>query len=743
MPNVQGETYRLDVPLDASTIEDRDSSLKVRVLLVRDDKPLTSQLVKLDRKGHGVASFKLSGKPGNLEVYLGPEAVEDGDLLKKDTVTNRISARLWRGENQLKLKPIVIPYYYWNYWLLWCRTFVITGKVSCPDGSPVPGATVCAYDVDAFWWWSSKQKVASATTNADGIFKMKFTWCCGWRPWWWWHWRQWYLNPRLADLIQPHLQDAVELGLPTIPKPKPDPGIFERVLERDITSEFKLPKHTINMERVNLAGELSLTRVEQPKLNPESLTRLRTPLLQKLPNIEALKRYHLWPWYPFYPWRDCHPDLIFRVTQDCGDGVVTLLDEDYLDARWNVNTYEHVNLTVSDDACCLADPPDDIEGYCALLTDVCHVVINDIGGNPGALPAPLGYANPGVVSNTGDRPFGGVVKIQGDVGDEVDYYDFEFLDTSGGGWIPVPDTAMGGFSRRWYQPLTTTFQNVPFRHSIDNRIVYESRQHYEANSGLNFGVDTFWTGLELKTLMPWATNNPFLNGTYRLRLRGYRLNAAGNLVDQEVLPICSTQTPNGLVLRIDNRRVGLGSGHPLPGTDPDRPCGPGTVHTCTLEPDTAFIGVRIRKADGTAVSVEACADTKIVAGDRLEVDFVAYDPEGHLKNYAITSHYGLSSVVNLLTAPTGILTPIPAGGLGVAGALQVGPDYLSARSQIPGGALPPTWTGGAIRLSIDAQVAFPTTCCYQLKLRAWKRTLVNCSNNQFHNTSEISFMVAT
>lgn len=741
MPKKVTPTHLLTVPINAQDIENRGDLSGVKVLVVDHGKPIASQTIKLNKAGQGKAEFKLPKPSSKLAVYFGPANAEDDQLLRMETLKVSISQRQWRSENHLVLKPIRISPYFWNRWLFWCRTFVITGKVVCPDGSPVPGATVCAYDVDAFWWWSSEQKVACATTNANGVFKMKFTWCCGWLPFWWWRLRKWYLNPKLAELIQPHVQLAEGLGLPMVPKAKPSPDVFERVLDKELTNSFNLETRISHREQLTTQGELTIARVPKLEFSPQSLVELREPLLKKLPESESLKKLKLWPWYPFFPWNDCSPDIIFKVTQDCGSGQEVLLNESFLDARWNISTYEQVVLNVGENACCIGEPEPDPDGYCALVSDVCSYVIDDIGGNAGAPPAPAGYLNPGLISNNGDRAFAGSVTIGGQLGLEVDYYDFEFSDDGGTTWSAVPVSAMSNFSRRYWVPAINTFQNIPFRQIIDGQMVYETRHHFEqANPGLNFGVDTYWTGQHLNTLMPWNTTTPFLNGLYDLRLRGYRINAAGQLIDQQILPVCSTQDPNHLVLRIDNRRVGAGSGHPL--NDPNRPCGAGTVHLCTLEPDTEFIDVRIRRADGTLKAIGACTDVSIEQGDLLEVDFVAYDPEGHLRHYSLTSHYGLNQVVNLLAIPGRTLVPLPGGALGTPAAAQVGPTYANARVDLSGPAPAPTWQGGAIRLTVDAATAFPETCCYQLKLRAWKRTIVNCNSDaKFHNTSEISFMV--
>jgi hypothetical protein len=122
------------------------------------------------------------------------------------------------------------------------------------------------------------------------------------------------------------------------------------------------------------------------------------------------------------------------------------------------------------------------------------------------------------------------------------------------------------------------------------------------------------------------------------------------------------------------------------------------------------------------------------------VDFVAYDAQGHLAWYSLIATYGENLARNLI-ALGGVLTPLPGGAPPVPPAAQVGPDYAAARTA-PQTAVAPTWTGGAIRLTIDASVAFPESCCYQLELRAYKRTIVNCfANNAHRNLSERSFQV--
>jgi hypothetical protein len=78
------------------------------------------------------------------------------------------------------------------------------------------------------------------------------------------------------------------------------------------------------------------------------------------------------------------------------------------------------------------------------------------------------------------------------------------------------------------------------------------------------------------------------------------------------------------------------------------------------------------------------------------------------------------------------VTPLIAG-------TQEGPTYAAALGQ---GAVRPHWYGGRYRLTIpDAATAFPDPCCYQLELRAYKRTIVNCGSTDHRNLTEYSLGV--
>ena len=207
----------LVIPLDASQIPDGErKEQRVRVgALIRGK--IVSEVVTLER---GKAEVKLNvDNKQPITVAVGPESASDEDLFHLETLTSTVTAAQWADRATLTLPPYVITPAWWRLWLRWCRIFTITGRVVCPDGTPVPGAEVRAYDVDFFWWWSSIAQVnGSAITDAAGHFTIKFKWCCGWWPWWWWRLKKWRVDPDLLGKIRP----VVTLN-PRIPIPEPDP----------------------------------------------------------------------------------------------------------------------------------------------------------------------------------------------------------------------------------------------------------------------------------------------------------------------------------------------------------------------------------------------------------------------------------------------------------------------------------------------------------------------------------------
>ncbi|MGE5342042.1 MAG: carboxypeptidase-like regulatory domain-containing protein [Candidatus Omnitrophota bacterium] len=758
--------FNLQVPLDASGVEGFDPNQPVKVVVKDQDGKTYSQTVKLSKDGKGEAKFELDKAPGSLQVLAGPPDASDQEMEGLQTLSVTLSPRLWAGKNEFKATPIRIPSYYWHWWPIWCRWFTIRGRVLCANGNPVPGATVCAYDMDWWWWWSSRQEVGCAVTDQNGTFEIKFRWCCGWWPWWWWRSRLWNLDPQMIDRLLPLIHRVPGLeNIPT-PGPRPDLAAFENILKEDVAG-IKIPAigslNRLNIvpprlpESNTMALDASGANIPVPPdlqprpemigpinfrgpINPDVLPTLQERLLKKLPASAEMARLRIWPWYPWFPWRDCAPDIIFRVTQPCGESLPrVIVDEGLLDVRWDIPTLLNITLFADKDACCIDHPPDPA-GNCLNITFACDDSVTTIGGNLGAPASPIGYVNPGLHSVAGDRPYAGVIPIHGDFGAtaDADYYEFEWFNSATSLWEPLPAGSISGFNRLYFGPQLPAqvgpshIYSAPFPvEFIDGKNVIKTRHYFETLNSFNEGLTHFWmTGRDM--LINWYTQNYFENGTYRLRVKTYKL-VGGHLQNATVLPQCGLNTDNALVLTVDNRVETAGptdlNGHK---------CGAGTVHQCTSEPEAHFLSVKIIR-EGVGHDITPCSNFKITDTDVLQIDFVAHDPAGHLSYYTLNATYGEDLSRNLLTLG-GVLTPSPIPPVWAPAAAQVGPGYDSALGQ---GAMSPVWNGGAIRLTVNAKLAFPETCCYQLELWSHKRTIVNCDHSLWGhtNTSEYSFLI--
>ena len=697
--------FKLIVPLDASGIEDFKPDQEPKVVVKDRQGSIYSQKVKFDNKGHGSVTFFFDESPGPLGVFIGPEGASDEEMLGLQTISFNVSTRRWADKPELKLQPYRITPYYWHWWLRWCRIFTIRGKVVCADGSPVPGAEVCAYDVDLWCFWSSTQSVGCTTTDINGEFEIKFRWCCGWWPWWWWRNRIWQLDPLLVKRVGDVLKRNPELKLSRIDN-QPSLGVFNKILAKDGINVMK-------SLRASDVGTISSTRER---------------LLQELPAAPELERLRIWPWYPWYPWWDCTPDIIFKVTQDCVLPGEVILEEGVGDTRWNISNPLEVTLVADENACCrplpCPNPPCD-EGECLIIDTVCDFPFDQVGGDPNPAPGtPDGYVNPNpLLVNTVDahnyhRPFAGIIPIKKNPGDMlgVDYYKVEVFDNDPGvlDWVPLPAGAAVNFYRQYWESATGTrkWAFFPFN-EISGHTVVETREHYQDNSVMVswdiYGADAWWLSTNWNLLVPLDTGK-FNDGTYRFRVVGWQ-ESGGSLVNPDdpiILPVCGTQEANEFVLTFDNRVINDPSSH-----DPTHNCG--GIHLCTTEPDTHIVAVRVN-----GVLVRPCDMVDITPGGVLEVDFLAHDSDAHLAYYYLQSTWGLNQRRNLLEQAGAVVSVISGGQSGWYPGQDTG-NYGSALDQ---GATAPHWAGGTFRLTIPMNEAFPDPCCYQLELWAFKRTVV-------------------
>jgi hypothetical protein len=146
--------YQLEVPIDVSAVSADDRKQQTLKVVVRTcDGELLSAPVKFRADGSGSATFAFATRPESLRVFVGPDRAEDQELVESQTLSNVVPKSMFEGR-RLVLEPIVVSYWWWSWWWRWCREFTIHGRVVCPDGRPVVGAEVCAYDVDWFarWW---------------------------------------------------------------------------------------------------------------------------------------------------------------------------------------------------------------------------------------------------------------------------------------------------------------------------------------------------------------------------------------------------------------------------------------------------------------------------------------------------------------------------------------------------------------------------------------------------------------
>jgi len=716
----------LVIPLDASQIAEGDRKQQSIRVAVDDGSGVKSQVVTVEK---GQAQIKLDVDPKQtISIAVGPESASDDDIFHLQTLTTTVSPSQWAAGKPLTLAPILLTPAWWRLWLIWCREFVINGRLVCSDGSPVPGAEVTAYDVDFFWWWSSVVQIGSpVVTDAAGHFTIKFRWCCYWWPWWWWRLRYWRLDPILIEKIQPILKLNPQFRAPAmVPTPSLDFGSL---------NPQPLPPRT-----TKLPAALAVSR----ELDPATIPALRDKLVTELPQVPELERLRIWPWYPWAPWFDCAPDVIFRAKQKCGDQIKVVVNENIFQTRWDIPTTLNVNLVANKEACCLPQNPPPPQGDCALITGVCGdpgIPVTSIGGNSGAPASPVGYADPG----GRDRPFSESVYVSGQFGTaaQADFYEVEYTPHGAASWAPVPIGALSDMVRGYFdatQPWPNQWFYVAFPViNFSARQFYESRQFYEANhppanwGNAMSGRTWFYNVNQIAELQ---TSGMFADGVYDFRIVGYKAKTptTPDLTTRKVLAGCGDPKDkpqvhnNMLTLCIDNRFVG--------------PPTPGTVHVNTTEPDCGITAVRLG-----GVQVAPCGSHQLQPGTPLEIDFFVTDnpalpdPNAHLDHYELTVKYDLGSIKNLLSsADVGTFSYIAGAGV------SVGPDYSNAVTPSlnpPESATRPHWAGGSITLHIDdASKVFPKTCCYLIELTVWKRNIVNCDGHlTYYNQMHYSFTV--
>lgn len=677
---------RLVVPLDAQGVDGFTTDQPVKVLARYAGGKTVSAPAEFDGSGKGRATLTFPEVPGPLTLLVGPGEASDDELQALQTLRQEIPRRLWDGA-ELTVPAISVPAYWWTWWPRWCRTFTVRGRVVCADGSPVPGAEVCAFDIDTWLFWTSRQQVGCAVTDIDGTFELTFRWCCGWYPWWWFRRRRWVREPELLERWRDVLAEIPEIDPPVGPDPVPPLPSLE-------------PLGGLLADRgLRLEGGLDASRLG-------GLEEVRTSLVERLPRPRTPELLRLWPWAPWHPWSDCAPDLVFRVTQDCVTPGQVILDEGRSETRWNVPTELNVTLVASDEACCrytpCPQPPCPEGGECITTGRVCRIPVSEVGGNLSAPPAPAGYLYPGAAAPgssgyNADRPFAEGVSLYRTPGEllNVDVYELEM--NSGAGWTRVPDAALPTFYRRWLRVDSGvwTSGSLPFvwdgltypGHTVVKTVDYaEATGPFSDWAPQPAGAPVrFWN--DDLTHLGTLDSTALPDGTHRFRVVGWQVSG-GSLVNRRVLPLCGAEDDNEVVLTLSNAARG---------------------------PAVELLAVRI---DGQRVDTCGTANRTGL----LEVEFRVEDPAAFLAYYTLEALYGSGSRVNLLNRPSATLVALS----GIEGWTPGDPrgSYGRALGQ---GAAAPNWSGGRFRLTVPVSEAFPVPCCYLLDLWGYKRNVVGCS----------------
>jgi len=325
--------FVLRVPLDASRVPDFLPDRSVSVLAWYKQGVPQQRIAAFNPQGKGSASFEFQQPPESLRVALGPETATPADLQRLQTISVTVPSSTWQTGAEVSLPAIRISSYHWWWWQHWRQNFKLTGRVLSARGVPIIGATVSAFDIDAWWWWTAQEQVGRATTDADGCFAIDFTRGCGWWPWWWWVTREWQANPVLVDQITAFVRHYPRLAALGPATPAPSLDVFHSLLAsspRPMPSRFSASLFQSGQTIANSA------------IDPAALESLRERLIEILPKNFTLP---IWPWAAWSPWEDCGANVLFKVTETCADETTVLLNETISEARWDIPSSLDVTLT--------------------------------------------------------------------------------------------------------------------------------------------------------------------------------------------------------------------------------------------------------------------------------------------------------------------------------------------------------------------------------------------------------------
>jgi hypothetical protein len=320
--------FVLRVPIDVSQVPDFTPGRRISVLARSRQGYHEHRLVTFETQDNVTVTFQLEQMPESLRVLIGPGTATPSDLRNLQTPFVIVPPSAWQASAEVELPAIRVSIWDWWWWQHWRQSFNVTGRVVNEYGRPVAGAAVFAFDVDAWWCWTTREQVGSAVTESDGSFFIEFTRCCGWRPSWWWATRDWQVDAELMEKITSFVHQYPELSLPAAgANYAPSLEIFQPLL----TSRTR-PLPPMIAATLSQAGKT---------INPAALEPIRERLVEILPRRFPLP---VWPWSEWSPWEDCGANLIFRVTETQGNETAVLVDEGPVSAHWDIPTRFDVTL---------------------------------------------------------------------------------------------------------------------------------------------------------------------------------------------------------------------------------------------------------------------------------------------------------------------------------------------------------------------------------------------------------------
>lgn len=741
--------------VDVSRVEE-DIEVPLRVAAVQGGTVLASQALERPNRA-GKFGYELRFRlpsPCGFHVLVGRADVSQEVLLASELARVKVAAPTRASEAmaakrlEIAASDLVVEAARYSYIIGLCRKYRVRGRVVCrhwrfEDGhfhfcdDPVPGATVEVYDVDRLWFFSVKDLVTTATTGIDGTFEAEFTWCClPWRPWFD---RPWYVDPELLHGVRLAV-DSLRARVPVpIPDPPPDPAGLESFVRSVGTA----------------------LQVAQAKPTPGTA-------LAQMSDVEVaaglqLHLPHLVPNWPWRPRRDCAPDLLLRATQKCGGSVQVIYEEGSEQTPWNAPTDVSVTILANDKACCIpaCDDPDCDD--CFKFTNVGSTPVQNIGGNDPVAPVAdkfLGVAGPGGA----DLLFGGTLDIFGTLGSlaDLDYYELEDSTDDELTWSPLPAATLapleksfwgvpcGGVGIPQWNPISVVPEAIADTSATVHH-VYQTRARFQAQCPGAPWEDpadpgSRWWDSRRDRALVWTTSKvesppqalaPFTtfvetpqvpDGLHRLRVIGWKINAANQLTDRRVVLRCNTLEEERLLIRLDNRTI---INHPASTTS--HPWGPGYVHIGSVDPDCDFVSIVRNEGQTSEVVVDACSVVELSDTDSLTVHFLVSTPpadnDRHLGGYWMTVHHGESAYFDAVS--TGVLSATAPA--------HPGRTYASAVTQ---GEDRRWWGGGNFSLKLPGS-AFEETCAYLFRLHAYKRVFNGSTAHEyFHaNDAEFSFTI--